>query len=102
MNCILSLAQAYEVFFSLFFRVELFYKPLAADLKREVVGSRVRLSLIGSPVEHLNRLLEKLHDKIKKHAIRCMRALFLEHMVTGRPPKNLAEAVDVVAALPDC
>jgi len=27
MNCILSLAQAYEVFFSFFFRVEFLYKP---------------------------------------------------------------------------
>ena len=31
MNAVLSLAQAYETFFSLFFRVELLYKPLGAD-----------------------------------------------------------------------
>ncbi|HWP56373.1 MAG TPA: hypothetical protein VNL14_00635 [Candidatus Acidoferrales bacterium] len=87
MNCILSLAQAYEVFFSLFFRVELLYKPFGADPEQE-------------PAD-LNRLSEELHEKIKEHTFTGMRALFLEHMVTGRSPKNLAEAAAMVAALPD-
>lgn len=87
MNCILSLAQAYEIFFSLFFRVELLYKPFGSDPEQELAD--------------LNRLSEELHDKIKEHTFSGMRALFLEHMVTGRSPKNLAEAAAVVAALPD-
>lgn len=85
MNCILSLAQAYEVFFSLYFRVELLYKPFALDRK----------------LADLNRLAEALRDKIKKHTFVPMRALFLNYMVTGHPPKNLVEARSVVEALPD-
>jgi len=36
MNCIMTLAQAYEVFFSLFLRVDLLYKPLAADPEEDI------------------------------------------------------------------
>lgn len=86
MNCILSLAQAYEVFFSLFLRVELVYKPFGA--------------LPGQKVSDLNRLSEKLQNKIKKHTFTDMRALFLKHMVNGSPPKNLTEAAAVVAKFP--
>lgn len=87
MNCILSLAQAYEVFFSLFFRVELLYKPFGADPDQELTD--------------LNRLSEELHGKIEEHTFTRMRALFLCHIVTGHSPKNLVEAAAVVAALPD-
>jgi hypothetical protein len=41
MSCIMTLAQAYEVFFSLLLRVELVYKPFAADPEEDI--------------EHLNR-----------------------------------------------
>jgi hypothetical protein len=88
MNCILSLAQAYEVFFSLFFRVELLYKPFGAAPRQKLAD--------------LNRLSDKLYGKIKKYAFTDMRALFLEYMVAGRSPKNLNEAAEVVAAFPDC
>jgi len=87
MNCILSLAQAFEVFFSLFFRVELLYKPFGADPDQELVD--------------LNRLSEELQERIKEHTFTCMRALFLQHVVTGCSPKNLAEAAAVVAAFPE-
>ncbi len=87
MNCILSLAQAYEVFFSLFFRVELLDKPFRADPEQERAD--------------LNRLSEELYNKIKEHAFTGMRALFLEHIVTRRSARTLAEAAAIVAALPD-
>jgi hypothetical protein len=87
MNCILSVAQAYEVFFSLFFRVELVYKPFGAPSRR---------------LADLNRLSEELHEKIRGHTFARMRALFLRHIVSGRSPKNVAEATAMVAALPDC
>jgi hypothetical protein len=87
MNCILSLAQAYEVFFSLFFRVELLYKPFGADPDQEL--------------SHLNRLSEELHEKIKEHTFTRMRALFLQHIVTGSRPANLAEAEAAIAGLED-
>lgn len=85
MNCILSLAQAYEVFFSLFFRVELLYKPFGADPNLDL--------------PEMNRLGEELQKKTNTFA--PMRALFLQHMVTGRSPKNLAESADMIKALPD-
>jgi hypothetical protein len=86
MNCILSLTQAYEVFFSLFFRVELLYKPFWADPNREC--------------DALNELAEELHKEIKNHTFHRMRKLFLQHMVNRHSPKDLAEAKRVVAALP--
>ena len=36
MNCILSLAQAYEVFFSLYLRVNLLFKPFGSDADRDI------------------------------------------------------------------
>ncbi len=86
MNCILSLAQAYEVFFSLYFRVELLYKPFASDPNQDLAC--------------LNRLSEKLHEKIKEHTFSSMRALFLQHILKGLSPKNLADAKVVIDCLP--
>jgi hypothetical protein len=86
MNCILSLAQAYEVFFSLFFRVELLYKPFAEDSDQEI--------------SDFNQLFEELQQKLKEHTFAGMRSLFLCHIVTGQSPKNLAEAAAIVTAFP--
>lgn len=87
MNCILSLAQAYEVFFSLFFRVELLYRPFGSDPDQKIAD--------------LNRLSEALQKKIEKHTFAPMRALFLSHIVAGPLPKTLAEASGLVGALPN-
>lgn len=87
MNCVLSLAQAYEVFFSLFFRVELLYKPFSSDDDRDV--------------DQLNALAEALRNRIKDHSFARMRALFLQQIVNQTTPKDLAAAADVIAALPD-
>jgi len=87
MNCILSLAQAYEVFFSLFFRVELLYKPFAGDPDQDLAD--------------LNRLSEDLHEKVKEHTFTRMRALLLQQILTAHSPKDLVDAAAAVAALPD-
>lgn len=87
MSCVLSLAQAFEAFFSLFFRVELLYKPFAADTDQDLAA--------------LERLSEDLHEKIKGHTFTRMRALFLQYILTGRSPKDLGDAAAVLAALPD-
>jgi hypothetical protein len=87
MNCILTLAQAYEVFFSLFLRVELLYKPFATDPVRDS--------------NRLNCLAEQLAQKVKKHTFEPMRALFLRQIVSGSTPQSLAEAEVVIAALDD-
>jgi hypothetical protein len=86
MNCILSLAQAYEVFFSLFLRVELLYKPFAADPDPDLAD--------------LNRLSEELGEKIKEHTFGRMRALFLQQITARHSPTNLGEAAAIIAAFP--
>ena len=86
MNCILSLSQAYEVFFSLFFRIELLYKPFAAAPDQDLT--------------YLNQLSESLNMKIKDLTFAPMRALFLQHVITDRSPNNLAEASAVIAKIP--
>jgi hypothetical protein len=85
MNCILTVAQAYEVFFSLVLRVELLYKPFAADPDQDI--------------DHLNPLAEQLADKLKNHTFVPMRALFLQQLVSGASPNTLAEAEALIAAL---
>jgi hypothetical protein len=87
MKAVLSLAQAYELFFSLFFRVEFLYRPFGADSDQELAD--------------LNQLSEALHEKLKEHTFAPMRALFLQNMVSRPQPKSLAEAAALVAALPD-
>jgi len=87
MNSILSLAQAYEVFFSMYFRVELLYKPFGADRDQELA--------------ELNRISKVLQGKIKEHTFARMRALFLRYMVAPQSPKNIAESEVVVADFPD-
>jgi hypothetical protein len=87
MNCVLTPTLAYEVFFSLFFRVELLYKPFAANPDQDLAD--------------LTRLSEDLREKLEKHTFARMRALFLQYIVTRRPPKDVADAAAVIAGLPD-
>ncbi|MCI0559021.1 MAG: hypothetical protein MN733_11035 [Nitrososphaera sp.] len=87
MNCALTLAQAHEVFFSLFLRVELLYKPFAADPNKDI--------------DHLNRLIEQLADKVKTQTFGPMRALFLRQLISGSSPKTLTEAEAAISALED-
>jgi len=86
MNCILSLTTAYEMFFSLFFRVELLFKPFAADPNHDL--------------DEMNRLDEKLRKTIKEHTFDSMRALFLQHILNARSPKDLVDSANMIAALP--
>lgn len=85
MNCILNVAQAYEMFFGLFLRVQLLYKPWARDTERDSA--------------HLNRLADKLRDKIKEYTFARMRALFLRQLIADPKPANLTEAETAVASL---
>jgi len=86
MNCILSLAQAYEVFFSLFLRVALLYRPFAADPDQDLAD--------------LNRLSEELGENIKEYTFGRLRALFLQQITTRHSPANLGEAAAIIAAFP--
>lgn len=87
MNCILTLAQAYEVFFSLFLQAELLYKPFAADPDKDI--------------NQLNRIAEQLAEKVADHAFGGMRALFLRQFVSAASPKSLVEAEAAIEALED-
>jgi hypothetical protein len=85
MSCVLSIAQAYEMFFSLFFRVELVYRPYAAER--------------GHCIENLNRVHQMLLDTMKPHSFDRMRRLFLRYLVDGHSPTNLSEAEAIVLEL---
>jgi len=87
MACILNLAQAYEVFFSLFFRVEFLYKPFARDPDQEM--------------RDLNQLSTDLQQQVGEYSFSRTRALFLSFIVTGQSPKSLAEAAAVITAFPN-
>jgi len=87
MNCIFNLTQAYEVFFSLYFRVELLYKPFGANRDQDIA--------------ELNRIAKELREKLKEHTFARMRALFLQYMVNRQAPKNLVEAKTLIAGIPD-
>ena len=86
MNCILSVAQAFEVFFSLFLRVELIFKPFSrsADLD----------------IDELNRLLALLAGRIKTHTFDKMRRIFLWHLAEGSAPADLCAAEARINTLP--
>ena len=86
MNCVLSVAQAFEVFFSLFLRVELLYKPFGLDDEQDI--------------EELNRLLVQMAERIKIYTFSKMRSLFLWQLIEGQTPANLNEAATAIAQLP--
>jgi hypothetical protein len=85
MNCIINLTTAYEMFFSLFFRVELLFKPFAADPNHDL--------------DEVKRLAEKIKKKIKKYTFVDMRGLFLQHILNARSPKNWADSEVMIEAM---
>ncbi len=87
MNCILTLTQAYEVFFSVFFRVEFLYKPFSLSSNQNYA--------------ELNRISEKLHNKIKKYTFDPLRALFLQCIVTEQHRGSLTAAENTIDNLPN-
>ena len=87
MHCILNLATAHEMFFSLFLRVELLYKPFATDSNSQ-------------GFDEINRLSEKLDNRIKRHNFATMRKLFLQQLIDGQSPVDLHEAKKAIHALP--
>lgn len=87
MQCVLSVAQACEVFFSHFLHVQLLYRAFAADN--------------GHDVPRLNRLAEQLYDKIYRLTFEPMRRLFLKLVIEDVAPKSLDEAETVITNLPE-
>ena len=88
MHCILNLATAHEMFFSLFLRVELLYRPLAADLS-------------SHRLDEMKRLSEKLERRIKRHTFVPLRDLFLRQLIIKRSPVDLDEAEGAIHSIPE-
>jgi hypothetical protein len=86
MQCVLSVAQAYEVFFSHFLNVQLIYRPFARDDRHNLKG--------------LHDVTEKLYEHVHQFAFGEMRRLFLRLVVGNVAPASLAEAEARIANLP--
>ncbi|HEX4953330.1 MAG TPA: hypothetical protein VF017_08045 [Thermoanaerobaculia bacterium] len=86
MNCILTLAQAHEVFFSLYLRVELVYKPCGFDPSRDI--------------DVFNKLQDALARRVEKLTFTPMRALFLQQILVPSKPTSPVAAEVAIAALP--
>jgi hypothetical protein len=85
--CILNAAQSFELFFSLFLRVELGYKPFARESERP-------------PISRLNALLEQLFGTVERYTYAPLRNIFLRLVLAGTRPGSLAAAASVVSSLP--
>jgi len=85
--CILNLAQAFEVFFSQYLRVELLYKPFASDPDDDI--------------ERLNDLIKLLYDRTKECSFERMRNLFFWIVLQPRHPGSLHEAETTINAFPN-
>jgi hypothetical protein len=86
MQCVLSVAQAYEVFFSHFLYVQLIYRPFAKDNRCDP-----RL---------LNELTKQLYHRVEKFTFEPMRRLVLRLAVDRAAPESLADAQAAIDALP--
>jgi hypothetical protein len=85
MNCVLSVGQAYEVFFSLFFRIELAFKPCAVDPNNHA--------------SDLNRLLALLSARTLNDGFKKLRATVALMVAEGRSLSNVAEAEAAIGSL---
>ncbi|MFH0802939.1 MAG: hypothetical protein V2A78_11235 [bacterium] len=86
--CILNLAQAFEVFFSLYFRVELLYKPFSIEHKKG-----------KDSLNHMNELSKQLYEKIKTYPFVKLRNIFLNRLLINQPTKSLDDAEKIIKDL---
>jgi len=86
MYCILNLATAYEMFFGLFLRANLLYKPFAQDPNPDNLNQ-------------MNCLSVKLNSKIKKYTFSPMRQLFLSEVTNKTPITDLLIAEERILSL---
>jgi len=87
MQCVLSVAQAYEVFFSHFMHVQLIYRAYAHE------GSH--------DLSRLNCLNEQLYNRVHRLTFVPMRSLVLRLVIDAVAPTSLAAAEVAIAALPE-
>lgn len=86
MQCVLTVAQAYEVFFSHFLYVQLLFRAFAKDENRDM--------------PRLNGLIQLLYRRIKGLPFEPMRRLVLRMIVDAVAPPSLADAERVVLNIP--
>jgi len=89
--CVLNLAQAFEVFFSLYLRVLLLCRPFAWH-EREDTGE--------DNLVQLNALASELYEAIKDHAFAKLRNVFLNCVLTYQNIASFDEAATIIRTLP--
>ncbi len=87
--CILNLAQAYEVFFSQYLRVELIYRPFASDPDPD------------KDIRQWNKLISLLYRKTRRLSFDRMRNLFFSRVLDAAHPTSFREAEKVINGFPD-
>ncbi len=88
--CILNLAQAFEVFFSLYLRVELLYKPFCINRKRREV--EVCLN-------RMNELEKLLYKKIKSYTFSRLRNIFINRVLCNESIDSLNYSEPIINKL---
>ncbi len=85
--CILNLAQAYEVFFSHYLRVELLYKPYWRSEDRNL--------------DQLNRVSNLLFETIKNYTFAPLRSICINWVLSSRTVATLDESESLLNELND-
>ena len=88
MNCILNVCQAYEMFFSLYLRVNILYIPFGKDVREK-----------RNAIDQINKLAKGLSNETKKFGFARMRNVTLGLAVQPDRPSGLDEAQDYIDAL---
>ena len=91
--CILNLAQAFEVFFSLYLRVHLLYHPFVR-YKLEAQD--------GDNLKRFNALASLLYRTVKDYGFAKMRNIFLNRMLSNQNIHSFDQAESIIRTLPTC
>lgn len=89
--CVLYAAQSFEVFFSLYLRVELVFKPF---------GRQRETTQVRPPISEANDLLKALHRVMRRLSYVRLRSVFLHRVLANQGIESLAEAKHVIESLP--
>ena len=81
MNCILNVCQAYEMFFSLYLRVNLLYLPFGSNFRED-----------SNALRKLNELSDQLSNRTEKFGFVKMRKIFLRLAIEPKRPSDLDES----------
>ena len=91
MNCILNVCQAYEMFFSLYLRVNILYMPFGNDVGRK-----------GDALDRFNQLYKHFSNETQKFGFSKMRSAFLRLAVEMDRPHDLDCSRKYIDALSKC